>query len=179
MIDPNPEGTAGMTRQLTPDDLQVYLQREGIDARLHRDVGPTPTVPAAARALGVMPEQIVKTLLFLVRPPEEPEQPIIVIGNGETRIDKRPLAGHFGVGRKRIKLAAPDVVLGLLGYPAGGVPPFGHRTPVPVILDATIPALLENGVQTIFGGGGDDHTMLELTVVELQRVTRPLVLAVS
>ena len=33
------------------------------------------------------------------------------------------LADLHGVGIKRIKLAPPDVVLQLLGYPAGGVPP--------------------------------------------------------
>ena len=85
-----------------PDDLQKFMTEQKIVARLIRNIGDTPTVPAAAAALGVSTEQIVKTLLFLVRLPgaEEP-QPVVVISNGESRVDKGPLAKHFGVGKKK------------------------------------------------------------------------------
>ena len=168
---------------LTPTDLGHHIDTQAIDARLVTDLGDTPTVPAAAAALGVETDQIIKTLLFLVekRDPagNKTTAPVVVISNGESRVDKRPLADHFGVGKKRIKLAPADVVLDLLGYPAGGVPPFGHRTELPVILDETILALEERYAGVIFAGGGDDRTMLELTVAELIRVTQPTVLHVS
>ena len=63
------------------------------------------------------------------------------------------------------------MVLDLLGYPAGGVPPFGHRTALPVIVDAAILDLRQRFDGVIFGGGGDDRTMMRLTVDELLRVT--------
>lgn len=193
----------------TPQDLEAYIQAHQIQAWLHRDAGHTPTVPAAAQALGVHPDQIVKTLLFEIEKPVRPPkqlrtqietgsnqnllnhsatQNIIVISNGERRIDKRALATHFEVGRKRIKLASPAIVLTQLGYPAGGVPPFGHRTRLPVLLDASItrlPATLAPHDEhtfartRIFAGGGDDRTMLELTVEELLRVTQPVILPLS
>ncbi|MCX6043627.1 MAG: hypothetical protein NT075_00830, partial [Chloroflexi bacterium] len=125
----------------TPADLQAYIDAHQITAHLIQGIGDTPTVPAAAAALGVDAEQIIKTLLFLVEKPGEAATsatPVIVISNGERRVDKKLLADHFQVGNKRIKFAPADVVLDLLGYPAGGVPPFGHRTPLPVILDATV-----------------------------------------
>ncbi|MEZ4557855.1 MAG: hypothetical protein R2854_15680 [Caldilineaceae bacterium] len=53
----------------TPQDLQHYLEQAGIQAQLIDEIGDTPTVPAAAAALGVAPDQIVKTLLFLVEQP--------------------------------------------------------------------------------------------------------------
>ncbi|HRJ43362.1 MAG: hypothetical protein KJZ86_09170 [Caldilineaceae bacterium] len=121
--------------------------------------------------------QIVKTLLFVAEMPEEPAGKPVVISNGESCVEKRPLADRFGVGKKRVKLAPPGVVLGLLGYPAGGVPPFDHRTRLPVLLDVTITRFGEDGL--IYGGGGDDRTMLELTVGELVRITQPKVLALS
>jgi len=162
----------------TPADLARFIAEQSIRARLITDIGETPTVPAAAAALGVRPEQIVKTLLFLVETPEEPAgEAVVVISNGESRVEKRPLADRFGVGKKRVKLASPDVVLELLGYPAGGVPPFGHATRLPVLLDKAITAFGEDGL--VYGGGGDHHTMLELTVGELLRVTDPEVLALS
>lgn len=161
-----------------PADLAEFIATQSIAARLIADIGETPTVPAAAAALGVRAEQIVKTLLFLVETPDAPDGlPVVVISNGESRVEKRPLAEHFGVGKKRVKLAPPEVVLALLGYPAGGVPPFGHITQLPVLLDSAIPALGEDGL--VYGGGGDHHTMLELTIGELLRVTEPEVLALS
>ena len=78
---------------------------------------------------------------------------------------------RYGVGKKRAKLAPADVVLDLLGYPAGGAPPFGHRTRVPVIIDESMLALANCHDGVIFGGG-DDKTMMRLTVSELIRVTQ-------
>lgn len=170
----------------TPHHLQSYMMANAINGRLIGDIGDTPTVPAAAQALGVIPDQIIKTLLFMVKAvgaaKGEPN-PVVVISHGERLIERKLLAERFAVGRKRIKLAEPTVVLDLLGYPAGGVPPFGHRTQLPVILDASVLALAADeasyATTTIYGGGGDDRTMLELTLDELMRVVQPEVLAVS
>ncbi len=170
-----------MTIALTPDDLAHFLCETQIDAHLVREIGDTPTVPAAAAALGVEPDRIIKTLLFLVndpRQPAQPRQPVVVISNGERRVEKRPLADYFGVGKNQIKLAPPDVVLDQLGYPAGGVPPLGHRHRLPVVVDASIAAFPAE--TTVYGGGGDDHTMLALRVDELMRRVEPVaVLALS
>ena len=57
-------------------------------------------------------------------------------------------------------------MLRCLGYPVGGVPPFGHITRVPVLLDRAIARW-----DVIYGGGRDDRTMLRLTPAELLRVT--------
>ena len=59
-----------------------------------------------------------------------------------------------------------ETVLRLTGYPAGGVPPFGHATAVPALLDAAVQRW-----EVIYGGGGDDHTLLRIAPAELARVT--------
>jgi prolyl-tRNA editing enzyme YbaK/EbsC (Cys-tRNA(Pro) deacylase) len=173
---------------LTQRDLQEYIDKQGIHARLIRDVGHTPTVPAAAQVLGVEPDQIIKTLLFVLDagdkagqlPPSIVVPPaVVVIGNGENRISKKALGEHFRLNPKRVKLAPAVTVIDLLGYPPGGVPPFGHRTPLPVILDQNVVALRERYDDRIFGGGGDDHAMLELTVSDLLRIHQPTVLALA
>lgn len=167
---------------LAAADVQAYIDRHGIAARLIDDVGHTPTVPAAAAALGVEPDQIVKTLLFLLdlrREAGAAPQPVVVISNGESRVDKRLLAQRHGVGAKRVRLAPPEIVLDVLGYAAGGVPPFGHRSEIPTIVDASLMELRERYAGRIYAGGGDDRTMMELTVDELLRVLRPEILAVS
>lgn len=145
--------------------LAQYIQRHGIAATLIQPAQITPTVALAALALGCQPEQIIKSVLFLLRDGQRAD-PVLVIANGATQIDSRKLADLFGVGRKRIRLAPADVVLALTGYPAGGVPPFGFPSPLPTYIDRRV---LEQTV--IYGGGGDDRTMMRLTPAELSRVT--------
>lgn len=171
---------------LTPHDLQRFLDRHVPQARLIRDVGHTPTVPAAAAVLGVHPDQIIKTLLFVleVNPGRDPDAPavppaVVVIGNGERRIDKKALGRHFALTPKRVKLAGADTVIEQLGYAPGGVPPFGHRHTLPVLVDQAVIDLAEWEGGRIFGGGGDDRSMLELTVADLIRIHQPTVFPLS
>ncbi len=151
---------------LGPDDLERYIRDHGLNAQLLRHVGHTATVEAAAQALGVPPDRILKTLVFLVD-----GRPVIFITNGPRRVDPRVLARHFGVGRKKVKMADPATVLELTGYPAGGVPPFAHRTPLPILIDARVLTLPE-----AFAGGGDEHTMVRLDPTELVRITQATLL---
>ncbi len=108
----------------------------------------------------------------------EPEA-LVVISNGTNRVDKKALAARFGVGTKRVKLAPPDVVLELLGYPAGGVPPFAHRTVLPAVMDRSVVELADRFDDCVYAGGGDDVTMMELSVTDLRRVVQPDVLPLS
>jgi prolyl-tRNA editing enzyme YbaK/EbsC (Cys-tRNA(Pro) deacylase) len=146
---------------LTPTDLAAFIAQAGIAAEPVIPPVETPTVPAAATALGVAPAQIIKSLLFLVH-----DRPFLVITNGTAPVDRGVLARRFGVGKKQIKLADAETVLRITGYPVGGVPPFGHRTAVPVLLDRAVLAW-----EVIYGGGGDERTLLKIAPGELARVT--------
>lgn len=150
-----------MTQPLTPTDLSAFIAAHGIAAEIVPMTVETPTVPAAAAALGVSPAQIIKSLLFLVR-----DRPALVIASGETLVERGVLAARFGVGKKQVRLADAETVLRLTGYPAGGVPPFGHPAPIPTLLDRAVAAW-----DAIYGGGGDDHTLLRIAPGELARVT--------
>ena len=166
--------------------LQAYIDQHGIAARLIGNIGETPTVPAAAAALGVPPDHIVKTLLFEVSAPitfanpqsliPNPQSPahVVVISYGEKRVDKKLLGAVLGVSKRHIAFAKAETVLSLIGYPAGGVPPFGHRTALPVLIDAGIMRHVvgERDPHTVqvFAGGGDDATMMAINAGELLRV---------
>ncbi len=164
----------------TPHELQTFLVAEQIAAELITDLGPTPTVPAAALALGVDSAQIIKTLLFLVSHASADEPaPLVVISHGERRVNTKLLATHLGVTKKRINFASPAVVLEQLGYPAGGVPPLGHRQRFPTLLDASVVQAAERFGGTLYGGGGDDQTMLKLQLAELLRVVAPEIVILS
>lgn len=149
----------------TPADLARYIRDKAIDAELVQPPHETPTVPLAAQAMGCTEDQIIKSLLFLIEGDQE-EAAALVIGNGTGQIDPRKLAGIFGVGRKRVKLAAPDLVLAWTGFPAGGVPPFGYPQPLATYVDRSV---LDQPL--VYGGGGDERTLMRITPQELLRVT--------
>ena len=119
-----------------------------------------PTVAAAAEAVNVKPEQIIKSVLFLAN-----GSPVLVVTNGLTRINRKPLGAVLGMSRRRVKIASAEQVQAITGYAVGAVPPFGHLTRLPTLLDAGV--LIES---TIYGGGGENNALMRLTTDELQRV---------
>ena len=154
---------------LTPDDLETYLRARGIAGEVLRLDVPTPTVAAAAKAVGTTPEHIVKTVVFMVQ-----GEPMLVIASGTAKADTRALARHLGVSRKRIRIARPDEVLAATGYPVGAVPPLGHRQPLPTVLDEGV---LQHDV--VYAGGGAGHALLKITPQALLQAVRPAVVAVQ
>jgi prolyl-tRNA editing enzyme YbaK/EbsC (Cys-tRNA(Pro) deacylase) len=146
--------------------LARYIEHNTIDATLVQPEQETPTVALAALALGCQTEQIVKSVLFLLKDGQQ-TNPVLIITNGTSQIDFRKLADLFQIGRKCIRLAPAEVVLACTGFPAGGVPPFGFPQPVPTYIDRHV-----FDQPMVYGGGGDDRTMLRITPAELLRVTR-------
>ena len=55
----------------------------------------------------------------------------------------------------------------ITGYAAGGVPPVGQATPTLTLLDKRAAAW-----DVVYGGGGDDHTLLRITPGELARAAQ-------
>jgi Cys-tRNA(Pro) deacylase len=154
---------------LTSQDLQQFIDQNQIAAEILPMEQGTPTVPDAARALGVEEDQIIKSLVFVVD-----GQPTLVITNGTRKIDNRLVARHYGVGRKRAKMARAEQALEITGYAVGAMPPFGHRTRLRTIVD---PGVVDH--QEIFGGGGEIDALLRLTSEELLRATRAEIVRVS
>lgn len=160
MISVPDDPTAG-----APARLARYIEQHSIAASLLQFDQETPTVALAALVVGCQPEQIVKSVLFVLK--DSPHvDPVLVITSGTAQIDFRRLGGLLGVGRKRIRLAPPEVVLARTGYPAGGVPPFGFDPPIRTFIDRSV---FDQVV--VYGGGGDDRTMLRVAPDEILRVT--------
>jgi prolyl-tRNA editing enzyme YbaK/EbsC (Cys-tRNA(Pro) deacylase) len=132
---------------------------QGEFVQLDQDV---PTVEDAARALGVLPDAIVKSVLFLAA-----SAPVLVIANGLARVDSRRMADHLGVSRKRVKLADAQAVLALTGFHAGSVPPFGHKTRLRTIIDSRVMAQ-----PVVYAGSGAVEAVVRISPAEIVRVTQ-------
>jgi Cys-tRNA(Pro) deacylase len=152
MIDPNLTGRERVEAALNELDLDAEIVSPGM---------PMPTVPLAAEAVGCSVDQIIKTVVFITPGGE----PVIAVANGTSRIDRKLLAA--AVGAASLKLAAPEFVLKVTGFPAGGVSPVGIRTTdAPVVID---PAVLVQ--KSVYGGAGTEDDLLHLASTDLIRVT--------
>jgi Cys-tRNA(Pro) deacylase len=149
-------------RSLGPSDLSRFVSSAGIRADLIRFETPTTTVDESARAAGVSPEQIIKSIVFLVD-----GAPRLVVVNGNARIDYKRLASVWRTNRRRIRMASPQDVLRITGYEVGGVPPFGFRQDLPALIDRKVLAQ-----DVVIGGGGDGHTLMRISSGDLVAVTR-------
>jgi prolyl-tRNA editing enzyme YbaK/EbsC (Cys-tRNA(Pro) deacylase) len=158
-----------MPEILTATELAAYIREHNIDAEILFLEAETPTVAVAAAVVGAEPDQIGKSILFLVD-----GRPILVIATGLTRVHYKRLADHLGVSRRRIKLANAEQVLDILGFPVGTVPPFGHRQAVLTLLESNVLSYSQ-----IYAGGGAINALIRLATAELQRVIQAEVVSLA
>ena len=140
--------------------LAGFIVENGIEAEILRLEAETKTVAAAAAVLGLKPEQIIKSVLFLAN-----GEPVVAIAGGQARIAWKRLADHLGISRRRLKTAKAEQVLEITGYVVGSVPPFGHRQPLRTVVDTAV-----YDQKTVYGGGGDIDALLRIQTAELCRV---------
>ena len=100
----------------------------GLDIEIRRFPDGTKTAQDAAAAIGVDVGAIVKSLVFAVD-----GEVVMALVSGANQLDEAKLAAAAG-GAKASRVNA-DVVREATGYPIGGVPPFGHATPLRVFVD--------------------------------------------
>lgn len=141
-------------------DLAAFIAANSIAAEIIHTEDHTPTVEAAAQALGVHVEQIAKSILFIAD-----GSPVLVIANGTSRIDYKRLSGCLNLPRKKVKMADAETVLGIAGYIVGSMPPFGHKARLRTLIDSRMFARPE-----IFAGGGDINAMVRVAPGEIMRV---------
>jgi Cys-tRNA(Pro) deacylase len=142
-------------------DLAAFIAKHDIPAELIYMEADTPTVETAAEALGVHPDQIVKSILCLAD-----GTPVLVVASGTARLDLKRLADHLGLARKRVKMADAPTVLEISGFEVGAMPPFGHKTKLRTVIDGRVFAQPE-----VYGGGGDINAMMRIAPAEIVRVT--------
>ena len=160
MTEPRSEGSS-LNPQLSTlsqggaERVALWMAERGIAGEIIRPGAPTPTVEAAAVALGVSPEQVVKSLLFLVD-----RHPYLVIVRGTARVNTKKLLK--GVGGKKARIATREEVERITGFPVGGTPPFAHREALPVLIDRGVLSMEE-----VYAGGGSTDVMLRIRAADL------------
>ena len=139
------------------DDVRRHLAADGVVVRELPD--DASTAQLAAEALGTTVPTIVKSLLFL-----RGDEPLLVLVAGDRKLNARKLATELGGGK--IRLARPDQVLEITGYPVGGVPPVAHRTALQTLLDQH---LLEHPV--VYAAAGAHNAIFPIEPHRLKAMT--------
>src|SRR5919109_1253286 len=101
----------------------------GLEIAVERFPDGTRTAADAARAVGCDVAQIVKSLVFIAD-----GAPVLALVSGANRVDPASLGLALGAAGE-IRRADGDEARQATGVAIGGVPPFGHTRPVPVLVD--------------------------------------------
>jgi Cys-tRNA(Pro)/Cys-tRNA(Cys) deacylase len=141
----------------------VFLDRAGLGYQLRayqHDPGTESYGTEAARALGVPPARVFKTLLV-----DLGQQGLAVgIVPVDALLDLKAVAAALGA--KRATMADPRVAERSTGYVVGGISPVGQRRSLPTVLDSSA---LDHG--TVLVSGGRRGLDLELSPQDLLSAT--------
>lgn len=114
------------------------------------------TVQLAAEALGTEPDEIAKTLSFLID-----DQPILIVIAGLGRVDNHKYKETF---HKKAAMIPPDKVEEYIGHAPGGVCPFAVNPGVRVYLDESL-----KRHEVVYPAAGSSNSAVKMTIAELEK----------
>lgn len=118
----------------------------------------TATVELAAKAHGVAPALIAKTMALGLKNRE-----IIIVTKGDARIDNRKFKDYF---HEKASMLSFEEVLNITGHPVGGVCPFGLKNPIDIYLDISIKEF-----EYVYPAAGSTNSAVKISPERLQEVT--------
>lgn len=139
---------------------RAYLRDRGYEDRIKEFEVSSATVELAAKAAGVEPARICKTLSFKLKDGTG----ILIQVAGDARIDNKKYKDYFG---EKAKMLSPDEVPEYTNHEIGGVCAFGiTREDVRVYCDVTMKRF-----ETVFPACGSSNSAAEFTPDELFEVS--------
>lgn len=112
--------------------VQDAARAIGLDVVVREMTDTTRTAEEAAAACGVTVGQIVKSLVFTGA---TSGRPYLMLVSGSNRVNEKGIAAHLG---EKLKRPDADAVRSVTGFAIGGIPPFGHDTPLSTWMDADL-----------------------------------------
>lgn len=148
-------------------DVVQALLAAGHEPAVRRFDQKTETADSSARALGVEPARIVKSLVFSAQ-----GDPVVALLPGDRRADLRAVARVLGV--KKVRMSDPEAVKEWTGFRVGAVPPVGHLRRIPILMDEALP---REG--PIYPAAGEINNAFETTFEMLREITGAKVCRIS
>lgn len=138
--------------------VQAFLAQHAPDIEILETTETTATVSDAARAHGVQPAQIAKTLSLWLK-----DEVILLVMGGDARLDNRKFKQLFGAKGKMLN--AQEVVE-WTSHPVGGVCPFGVPGHLKVYADLTLQRF-----DTVLPAAGAVNNAVRITPQRLAELT--------
>jgi len=112
--------------------VQDALRAKGLSSQVRHMSQATRSADEAAAACGCSVGQIVKSLVFRGA---ASGKPYLFLVSGANRVNQEGVAQVIGEALRR-----PDAndVRDITGFAIGGIPPFGHKTPLETYMDAAL-----------------------------------------
>lgn len=139
----------------------IALDEQNIPHEVFYHQTPVTSLEQAAADRKQRPEQVVRSILFQVRP----EEFVMVLVAGPRQIDWKKLRQFMG--RSRLRMATEEEVWEVTGYRIGTVSPFGLKNPVKILIDESV--LHEEEVSL---GSGIRNIAVIMKTTELRRALR-------
>jgi prolyl-tRNA editing enzyme YbaK/EbsC (Cys-tRNA(Pro) deacylase) len=136
------------------ESVRTWLAEHAPDLPLIEVEQSTATVETAAKALGVEPGRIAKTLAVRAG-----DHTFLLVARGDARLDNSKAKKAFGA---RPRMLDADETLTVTGHPVGGVCPFGLSTDLPVYLDLSL-----RQFDVVYPAGGSLNTSVRVATERL------------
>jgi prolyl-tRNA editing enzyme YbaK/EbsC (Cys-tRNA(Pro) deacylase) len=142
-----------------PQRVQAALRELGVDTEIHELDASARTAQEAANAIDAELGSIVKSLVFLAD-----EQSILVLVAGDRRADPVKLMALMSA--RRVTIANADQVRQATGFAIGGVPPLGHKVPIPIWIDRSL-----SRFQVVYAAAGGPRAIFPIAYAKLVELT--------
>ena len=136
------------------ESVRAWLAEHAPDLALLETHETTATVETAAKALGVEPGRIAKSLAVRVG-----GDVFLLVTRGDARLDNAKTKAAFG---NRPRMLGAEETFEVTGHPVGGVCPFGLATDLAVYLDESLKTF-----DVVYPAGGSLNTSVKVTVDRL------------
>ena len=137
------------------DTVREYLKQFHGEQEIQEFPVSSATVELAAKAVGVIPARIAKTLSFH----NGNGRALLVVTAGDCKIDNSKFKGTFGM---KAKMLSPEEARALTGHEVGGVCPFANPEGTRVCLDQSLQRF-----ETVFPACGSSNSAIELSCADL------------
>lgn len=136
--------------------LEDFIEANHLHAKILGCGQEVHTARQAAALMKVPLPQILKSILLV----DSDNEPYLALVPGDKQVSFLKLKQLFSI--KKLRLATPEEVLGITGYPIGGLPPISIHG-VKTVMDPFFERF-----KFVLAGGGDDQHLLHILVPELK-----------
>ena len=143
---------------MSVESVKQQFKEENLDLEVMELGESTATVELAAKAIGVEPGQIAKTMALVLK-----DQNILILSKGDAKIDNRKFKDCFST---KAKMLSGDEVLEITSHPVGGVCPFGLKNPLKIYLDISL-----KQYDYVYPAAGAKNAAVKVSLDQLQEIS--------